>query len=289
MKTTLRPLTALAVYVGIAATSPVSVEAQEDREFGWFLTAEFAAVWTGGNSESNTLGLGATLRRVWPRSGLRFDAGAIRTESSLKTRTAVGTSTDFNLMVEKTTETTADNIYVRGRYDFQVSQRFFLFGGSDWLRDTFAGIDSRFLVVAGAGNTWVDNDRVQFKTDYGATYTFQQDVIDNPFIKTNFPGVRLAYGLTWKVTESTEFASDLIGDWNLHDTDDLRLDFVNSLPIAISGALSLKPSLKLAWRNTPSLTEVGLVAPDGTPTGETVLVPLEKLDTFFTVALVVKF
>jgi len=36
------------------------------------------------------------------------------------------------------------------------------------------------------------------------------------------------------------------------------------------------------------LTEVALETPAGEPTGETVRVPLEKLDSFFTVALVVK-
>ena len=260
-----------------------------ERELGWFLTAEFAAVWTGGNSESNTLGLGATLRRVWQRSELRFDAKAIRTESSLKERTAVGTPSDFDLVVDERSETTANNTNVRGRYDYNVSERFFLFGGADWLRDRPAGIESRFLMVTGAGNLWVDNDRVRFKTDYGAAYTFQDDVIANPFIKTNFPGIRVSYDFAWTVSASTEFTSELIGDWNLDNTDDLRLGFTNSLPVAITGALSLKPSLKLAWRNEPSLTEVGLAASDGTPTGETVLVPLQKLDTFFTLALVVKF
>lgn len=288
MSLRLRYLVAVAV-TGLSSVAPTLQAQDAEKELGWFLTAEFASVWTGGNSESSTLGLGATLRRVWQRSELRFDAKAIRTESSLKTRTAVGTPTDFDVVENKTTETTADNTNVRGRYDYQVSPRFFLFGGADWLRDEPAGIESRFLMVAGAGNSWVDNDRVRFKTDYGAAYTFQSDVVTNPFIKTSFPGIRLSYDLGWTVSESTELQSGLIGDWNLDNTDDIRLDWTNSLPVAITGALSLKPSLKLAWRNEPSLTEVGLVAPDGTPTGETVLAPLEKLDTFFTLALVVKF
>ena len=284
------PFARSAFVMAVLVAIPLRAWAQQpEKELGWFVTAEFAAVWTGGNSESNTLGLGATLRRVWQRSELRFDAKAIRTESSLKTRTAVGTPTDFDVVVDKATETTANNTNVRGRYDYDVSERFFLFGGADWLRDKPAGIESRFLMVVGAGNTWMDNNRVRFKTDYGAAYTFQSDVVTNPFIKTNFPGIRLSYDLGWTVSASTEFQSGLIGDWNLDNTDDIRLDWTNSLPVAISGALSLKPSLKLAWRNQPSLAEVGLVAADGTPTGETVLVPLEKLDTFFTLALVVKF
>ena len=80
----------------------------------------------------------------------------------------------------------------------------------------------------------------------------------------------------------------LIADWNLDNTDDIRLDLTNALSIAISSALALKPSLQLLWRNDPALTEVALVESDGTPTGESVRVALEKLDSFFTLALVLK-
>lgn len=279
----------LFAVTGLVSITARALPAQDaERELGWVFTVEFSTVWTGGNAESNTLGLATTVRYVWPRSEVRLDAGAIRTRSTLKTRSAVGTVDDFDLEEESTSETTAESYFARSRYDYQVNARFFLFGGGDWLRNTFAGIDSRFLIVVGAGNSWVDRERVRFKTDYGFTYTFQEDVVENPFIKSNFPGVRFTSGLWWRLTESAEFTSDLIADWNLDNTDDVRADLTNALAVAISSALSLKPSVRLSWRNDPSLTEVPLVTGGGVPTGEVVLVPLEKLDTFFTIALVVR-
>ncbi|MFQ5890309.1 MAG: DUF481 domain-containing protein [Gemmatimonadota bacterium] len=246
-------------------------------------------MWTGGNSSSNTLGVGSTLRRTIERSEFRLAGGAIRTESSLTRRMAVGTSADdFVLQEETTTETTAESYYLRGRYDYTINERFFLFGGADWLRNTFAGINSRFLIAAGAGNSWIDNDRWRFRTDYGFTITFQNDVVENPFITTTFPGLRLSYDFRSRLTASTELTSVLITDWNLENTDDLRFDFTNALPIAISSIFTLKPSLRLMWRNDPSLSEVELVAPDGAATGQTVLAPLDKLDSFVTVSLVVE-
>ncbi len=262
--------------------------AQEEEELGWFFTAELSTVSTGGNQEIFTLGLSGTLAYRWARSQLKLEGGSVRSESSLKTRTAVGTSPDdFVLVEEKVTETTAAASYARTRYDYDVSERFFVFGGADWLRNTFAGIDSRFLLAAGAGNTWWDAERVRFKTDYGVTYTFQSNVVDNPFINNSFPGVRLAYDFWWKLTGPAKFESQLIVDWNLDNTDDIRLDFSNALPIAISETLALKPALRLLWFNDPALTEVPLETPAGDSTGENVLVPLEKLDSFFTLALVV--
>jgi putative salt-induced outer membrane protein YdiY len=278
---------AIALAGALACATPLLAQGDE-RDLGWAFTAEFSTVWTGGNAESNTLGLASTIRYVWPRSEARFDAGAIRTRSTLKSRTAVGTVDDFDLEEESTSETTAESYFARARYDYQVSPRLFLFGGTDWLRNTFAGIDSRLLIVLGAGNSWVERERVRFKTDYGFTYTFQEDVVENPFIKSNFPGLRYTSGLWWRLTGSTEFTSDLIADWNLDNTDDVRADLTNAIAVAISSALSLKPSLKLSWRNDPSLTEVPLLTSGGVPTGQVVLVPLENLDTFFTIALVVR-
>jgi putative salt-induced outer membrane protein YdiY len=289
MKRATRFLKAVILVATVSLAAGIgTAQAQDERELGWFLTGEVTGVWTSGNSESNTLGLAATVRRLWDNSELKFDGGAVRTESGITTRTAVGTLDDFVVEKETTREKTAENYYLRGRYDYKLSERFFTFAGADWLRNTFAGIDSRLLFAAGAGNIWTDGDRLRFRTDYSATYTFQEDVVENPFIKTSFPGLRLSYNLWWNLTSSTDFESTLIADWNLDNTEDLRFDFTNALPIAISGKLAFKPSLQLLWRNEPSLTEVALEDQGGVPTGDTVLVPLEKLDTFFTLALVVK-
>ncbi|KPK02719.1 MAG: hypothetical protein AMS20_11685 [Gemmatimonas sp. SG8_28] len=282
-----------ALVLGLCATR---AEAQDEKELGWFFTTELTAVWTAGNSQSTTFGLDAKLRHVWERMEFKAEGGGVRSQATKTTRTAVGTEGSFVIETEENTEKTAEAFYARGRFDYSISPRFFAFGGVDWLRNTFAGIDSRTLAVLGAGNTWVENDQITFKTDYGITYTFQTDVVENPFLKTNFPGVRVQYDLLWQATGTTEFTSSLIGDWMFSEEADapdskadVRLDFTNAVAIAISSKLALKPSLQLLWRNDPALTNVPLFASDGTPAGVDVQVPLQKLDSFFKLALVVKF
>ena len=246
-------------------------------------------MWTSGNSKSNTFGLAATARREWPKHELRFALGGTQTESSLKTRTAVGTGQDdFQLYEEKVTEKTAEIFYARGRYDYKFSKRFVFFGGVDWMRNRFAGIESRFLTAVGAGNTWSDRDDLKFNTNYGVTYTFEEEVVSNPFHNANFPGLRLAYDLWWQMTKTTEFVSIFIADWNFDNTSDVRIDFLNELPVTIAGQLKFKPALQIFWRNDPALAEVALTAPDGSPTDEKVFTPLDELDTLFTVSLVWK-
>ncbi len=288
MRQPLRITVTLAVVLAAHAAWTQPAHAQE-RDLGWAFTAELTGVWTAGNSKTTTWGLDATLKHVWERAEVKVEGGAVRSQSTLTTRTAVGTADNFQITEEQTTEKTAEAFYARGRYDYAFSSNFYAFGGADWLRNTFSGIDSRFLLAAGAGNVWVDNDRLKFKTDYSATYTFQEDVVTNPFIKTNFPGLRLAYDFFWDVSSTTEFTSVLIGDLNLDNTSDIRAVFTNALLIDIVSHIAFKPSHQLLWRNEPSLTEVPLVDSGGTPTGETVVTPLKKLDSVFKVALVVKF
>lgn len=259
----------------------------EEKKLGWFFEGKLAGLWAGGNSESFTIGLGATLKHIWTNSELRFDAGGLQTESSTTTRTAVGTTEDFQVNEDKKTEKTAELIFVRGRYDYNFTEHFYAFGGLDWLRNRFAGIDSRTLVAAGVGNKWVDNADVRFKTDYSFTYSFQSDVVENPFAKNKFPGVRFAYDFWYNLTASTQFESIFIADWNLDNTDDIRFDFYNALPIKISEVFTLKPSLQLLWRNEPSLTEIDLQeSVNGTVIG-TVLTPLKNMDSLFSLTLVV--
>lgn len=268
------------------AGSPLPSSAQPTRA-GWTFTSELSAVISAGNSESTTLGLGANVRRDWASTVLRLEANAVRTESGKTTRTAIGSANAFELIEETQREKTAEAFNVRARFDRDLSNGIFSFSGVDWLRNTFAGVDSRFLVALGAGNTWVENDETRFKTDVAGTVTFQSDVVENPFVKRNFPGVRATYELWRRISSSAEVESELVADWNLDETEDVRLDWTHALSVSVTSVIALKPSLKLQWRNRPSLTRVRLLESDGTDTGDQVAVPLGKLDTFFRVALVV--
>jgi putative salt-induced outer membrane protein YdiY len=279
--------TGILLIVLLVSSINIFSQNTEEKKLGWFFEGKLAGLWAGGNSESFTIGLGATLKHIWTNSELRFDAGGLQTESSTTTRTAVGTTESFEVNEDKKTEKTAELIFLRGRYDYNFTENFYAFGGLDWLRNRFAGINSRTLVAAGVGNKWVDNTDVRFKTDYSFTYSFQNDVVENPFAKNKFPGVRFAYDFWYKLTASTDFESIFIADWNLDNTDDIRFDFYNALPIKISEIFTLKPSLQLLWRNDPSLTEIDLFATDGTPTGSKVLTPLKNMDSLFSLTLVV--
>jgi len=263
--------------------------AQDAPAPGWYNTTELTAVWTSGNSPASTFGLKDELRRIWERTTFKLEAGAVRTAATTLTRSARGTASAFTVTETETTRVTAESYFLRGLVDRNLSAAMFLFGGAGWNRNTFAGVRGRYAFVAGAGNAWVNRDDAVFKTDYGLTYTIQDDVVEDPSKADSFAGLRLAAELKRQLTASTKYDSNLIIDENLDDTEDLRADWVNSIAVSISQGLALKTSIQLLYDNQPSFASVPLLTAGGSPTGETVPVPLGELDSIFTVALVINF
>ena len=285
------PLALLTLLGLIAPVAPVSAQDESDDEAlqRWVLEGELTSVLSRGNSENLALGLGATARRRWERDALRFEMGWVQVETGRITVRAVGTPDDFEVQRDVDREKTAESVSARGRYDRRLTERVFMYGGVDWLRNTFAGIDSRTLLALGGGNTWVDGDRTRFATDYALTYTFEEVVVENPFTDSDFAGVRLGYELWREVSDNTVFESGLIADLNLKETEDRRVDLDNSLTVDVNDAIALKPSLRFSWRNLPALRDVPLFTTGGADTGTVVTAPLKKLDTLFRLALVLNF
>ena len=287
----LRPALMSAMVLGLAGAAPVFAgQETEEEESDWVGSADLNFVFTGGNASARTFGLRNSLRRNWGDRSVLLEGGAIRASSTKTTRSAVGPSvTNFDLVKESTSRTTAENYFARGRYDYPLSGWALLYGGAGWTRNTFAGVASRYSAAAGIGNTWLDDDTVALQTDYAFTYTIQNEVIDDPATDDAFFGVRLSWSYRYQANETTAFESSLIADENLEDRSDFRIDLTNSMAVAVSGPLALKLSWQMLYDSRPGLVGVPLQYPFGNFTGQTALAKLNKLDHLYTLALVVNF
>lgn len=281
IRQTLKPVTSVVLFA-LLLVAPGGVQGQDSPPPGWSNTAELSYVLTAGNASSSSLGLRNTTLYRWPEASLLFGLGGIRTESETTTRTATGTVDDFTITEETETTLTAENYFARSRYDRTVSDALFVFGGAGWERNTFAGVQNRTVLSAGGGQAWFDREDFRLKTDLGLTYTFQDDLVEDPETPDSFGGLRASVDFFRQLTESTELASLLTVDENLEELSDLRADWATSLAVAISSNLALKTSYQLFFDNEPSLVAVPL----GT---EQVFTPLEKVDSIVTVAVVVEF
>lgn len=282
----------IAVALTLTASGPLfAQEAEEEpRQLGWSDAAELTLVSTGGNAETQTFGFKNTLIYRWQEGELTIAAGGLRSESTVVSRTAVETP-DGGLDFREDSETslTAEQFYLRGRYDRPISERLFWFAGAGWERNEFAGIRNRYSLVGGIGQIWFETETARFRTDYGLTYTDQEDLIVDPLLDDAFLGLRLSWDYWRQLTASTTVGSVLILDENLDETSDYRADFLNWVAVAMSERLALRVSLEFLFDNEPALVEVPIVSADGLPTGATAAAELDDLDHILSVALVVSF
>lgn len=254
--------------------------------FSWENATELSFVSSSGNSSSNTLGLKSLLDGSNDVSSFKLEIGGIRASSSFTTRTAVGTMDAFVVTEETRTEQSAANYFARSRYTRDIGA-VFGFGGVGWERNTFSGMNHRFSLVSGLGRTWVESDAARLKTDLGATYTIQKDIEEDPTRDDGFTGLRATIEATRSLTATTDLATTLVVDENLMETDDLRLDWVASITVALTEGLAFKTSYQVLFDNLPALVAVPLFDGVGAPVGQ-VLVPSSTVDSFLTLSLVIK-
>lgn len=263
--------------------------AADEPALGWSDKAEMSYVQTAGNSEGSTLGLKNELKRTWAEATFTLRAGAVRAESTTFFRTAVGTPGSFVFVEDKESQLTAENYLLAGRYDRKITERFFWYGGAGWDRNRFAGVENRYVAEGGVGNVWVDTDTVKFKTSYALTYTDQEDVVEVPGSDGSFAGLRLSWDYLHQFGANTTYTNVLVVDDSLEETSDWRANMTNSVAVSMNKRLALKASLQWLYDNQPSFADVALVDGLGVPTGSTVLVELDELDTVFTTSLVINF
>ncbi|MFQ5524644.1 MAG: DUF481 domain-containing protein [Thermoanaerobaculia bacterium] len=260
----------------------LSAQDEEAPPIGWFDTAELALFASEGNAEVQTISLRNTATRRWQGASLEIAAGAVRAETTTTSRVAVGTASDFVIRESSESMLTAENYFLRSRYDRELSKKLFWFAGLGWDRNEFAGINSRTAAFGGVGHVWQESKTTRLRTDYGATVTDQADVSGE---NDSFGGLRLSYDYWRRLNPSTSFESALIFDGNIDETSDYRADIVNSISATLSERLALKVSLQLLYDNLPALGEVLVVQGDFV-TGERILAELDSLDSILTVSLV---
>lgn len=281
-------LPVLVLIAVILVPAPLWGQVNTAEEVTWRNAAEITFLMDGGNSEASTLGLRNSLRRTGPSGELRVDMTSLRTDATRITRQAVGTSAEeFRVEELRETERSAERYSVQTRYDQNLSERLFAFGGVGWERNTFAGFNHRTVAVAGAGSQWGQGRDWQLKVGSGLTYTVQRDVTPDPDRDDSFAGLRLTMDYAHDLTPGTELELRWVVDGNAQEPSDVRGDLVQAVSASLTNRLALKTTLQLRLDNEPPVESLPLITPGGAPTEQEVLAPLGRMDHSLSVALVI--
>jgi len=279
------------ITLGTTLLCSVPTRAADQPETGWTDKAELGLVATGGNTETTTFSFQNTLKRTWATSAFTLKTAGLRAEQKDVTSFyAYGSPTTFDTIKKKQTRKTAEAYALEGRYDHDITKSFFWFAQAGWDRNRFAGIENRYQAVGGVGNIWFDTDDVKFRTDYGASYTDQEDVVEDPMKDGKYFGARFSWDYENKLTTTTTYKNELSANANLETSSDWRAMMLNAVSVSINSRLALKVSYTVNYENEPASEDVPLY---DTVTQDnligTVPVPLDEFDTVLAVSLVVNF
>jgi hypothetical protein len=188
--------------------------------------------------------------------------------------------------------TKAEKLFVDTDFMRRVTERFFWDIGGNLERDRFAGLNSRVLGKAGVGYIWENREDARFTTGVAATYTTQDEVIDDPETEDSFAGVQFNADAERRFGDTNQniYSSHLVVDDNIQDTDDLRANWTNSLAVAMTRRFALKLGVQLTFDNQPQLVEFPLFVRTAQGLAESnikIAGRAEKLDTIATVSLVI--
>lgn len=224
-------------------------EEKKEVKKNWSDEAQFSFVDTGGNTEVTSLAGKNLLKYKFSEEFL-----ASWVVSALYGKTDG----------EKTAERYATEL----RLDYAFSGQMYAYGIAGWMKDEFAGFDSRYYVGPGVGYKLFTGPQHFLLGEAGLNYTKDEyvDGTDDNYLEGRLFGkYEFAFTEKNRFSQSVEFLQDL------SDSDNYKINSETAIISALSDFLSLKASYVINYNNSPRPST------------------LDDTDTILAVSLVVNF
>ena len=191
-------------------------------------SADFAFVGTTGNTDTQTIGLGAELIN---RPG--------KWETKLKTKYIRNKSEEA---------LTAEAFVFSARAQRELKKRISGYGAYGYERDRFAGIDGRNVIEGGLAFKVIDQERNTLTANAGVGYTNEQRLVGEDLSTATF-GAGAAY--KFKISATSDISEDAGFNASLSNSSDWR--YANALALAakLTTIFSLKVSNTIRYVNAP--------------------------------------
>ena len=232
----MRIVTLTTAIAAIALTAALPAAAQDKPpEKPVKVVADLGFVNASGNSEVTTLNVGEKL--TWKPTGSRFSFGQVAKYVYGKTDG----------------EKSADQVVVEGRVDVAITSRLAAFGGLNYDRDPFAGIDKRFMEPVGLSFLALDAAKHKLTLEGGAAFTqvTYTELQANDQFGDDFVSARAAATYKWLFAEKAyfqEFAEYLPA---LQTDGGYRFNSETSVVAPIAGIFALKAAYLLRYNSRP--------------------------------------
>jgi hypothetical protein len=271
-----------------APTASKDVEARR-----WSNTTTLSYVSTSGNSIVDTIGFSNDFVKKWSQISLTVKGGMLRSDATLSTPIAYGTSLE-DAIIEKIGKSTltAENYYLNGRLDYRLKDRdrWYWYGGSSWERNVPVGLNSRLAVTGGIGHIFADTDKNKWRMDAGLGVTREIPTVIPQGFQKEFGTINLTSELKHSFNKSVSYNADAAYTYNLKESRDWIVVLKQGLKVAMTKGIALKVGLDANYRNKPIMIPVKVHSlTDPSELLGNLVFPGKKLDTVATTSLVIAY
>ena len=206
--------------------------AQTELDDRWHGNTSLGGAFAAGNSESSTL-------------SLKADASKANVVDKI---TLYGLTNYARSKVDGETSTTANRALLGGRYDYNLTETIFTFGGGDAETDKASGLRSRYAVNGGLGYKLVRSEATSWDVFTGAGYARVEYTDDR-----SASGGELLFGeeSSHKLSESTTAKQRFVFRPGRGELGKLAT-FDASLATAIMGGWTLNTGLGVRYASKPA-------------------------------------
>jgi putative salt-induced outer membrane protein YdiY len=139
--------------------------------------------------------------------------------------------------------TTADNWFAAGKYDYFFSEKFYGFASLRAEHDTIAGLDLRLTPSVGVGYQWLERPDMNFNTEAGLAWVYEDYAVGD---SEEHVAARLAYHFDKKFNDQVSFVHNLEYLPSLEDVSDYNLNADAGVRASLTKAMFAQ--FKVEWR-----------------------------------------
>lgn len=225
------------VTVGAADSLEIAaIDKLNPEKVKWSGIITAGATFLRGNTKSDTASVGIEAARRSERDRMAVAAGYLTSKQR-----------DNNT---RKSSTIADNWFIKGQYDYFMSEKSYGYGNLRYERDRVADLEMRLTPGVGLGYQWLETDDLRFSTEAGVHWVYEK--YDDANETRKYMAGRLAYHLSKDFNSKVSAFHNAEYIPSFEYVDDFLVNADLGLRAAITARLSFEAKAQLVYNSNPS-------------------------------------
>ncbi len=193
---------------------------------------------THGNTSRESYNFGAEAARRSEKDRWTFNADFARSEQKSK--------------VSGKDEVTEHWWKTRGKYDYFLNKKLYVFGDGRLEKDAIARLDRRIVVGGGAGYQWLESDKTNFRTEGGLASVYEK--FEDQTDSQSDVSAQFGYHFDTKIKDKIVFLHDLTYYPSLEKVSDYFLTATGEIRAPVTERFFVNFKVIFDYDTTPAMT-----------------------------------